>query len=96
MFILVYIIRLSMEMISLDLATHFSLIDQQDGVYRVISVNCLSGLAQSSLLLTCGEDVCRAGAALPVALLFPLNLLARLRPANPTATQGAISPCGML
>ncbi len=32
MFILVYIIRLSMEMISLDLATHFSLIDQQDGV----------------------------------------------------------------
>jgi len=32
--------------------------------------NCLSGLAPSSLLvLTCGEDVCRAGAALPLALL---------------------------
>jgi len=54
--------------------------------------NCLSGLAPSSLLvLTCGEDVCRAGAALPLALL-PSNLLARLRPADPTATQGAISP----
>lgn len=96
MFILVYIIRLPMEIISLDLATHVSLSGKQDGIYRVISVNCLSGLAPSSLLFTCGEDVCRAGAALPLALLFPLNLLARLRPANPTATQGAISPCGML
>lgn len=85
---LVYI-GLSRETISLDLATHVSLIGKQD---RVISVCLVLG----HLCYSHVGKMCSAGAALPLALLFPLNLLARLRPENPTATQGAISPCGML